>query len=170
MVWFTSKLKKDSIRPVTTDTSVVTGRIESFLNSQLVHVRIGYSCVSASKSVRSLGVMFDSKGLMATQVASVCSVASHALWRIGKIRKILDQAATEKLVDASISSRLDYCNRLLLGLPDCLIGKLQRIQNSSARLVTRTRLRDRVHITPILRELHWLPVEQRIQFKKSHSR
>ena len=45
------------------------------------------------------------------------------------------------------------------------ISKLQLIQNSAARLVTKMRVRDREHITPILRDLHWLPVSLRINFK-----
>ena len=60
-------------------------------------------------------------------------------------------------------SRLDNCNGLLYGLSDLLIGKLQRIQNSAARLVIRTRSYESV--SPILHTLHWLPVKDRIIFK-----
>ena len=52
---------------------------------------------------------------------------------------------------------------LLYGLPDTLLCKLQRVQNAAARLITRTQRRD--HITPVLMELHWLPVEQRLTYK-----
>ena len=52
---------------------------------------------------------------------------------------------------------------LLYGLPNSQLSSLQRVQNSAARLVTRCKRRD--HITPILRQLHWLPVKQRIDFK-----
>ena len=62
-----------------------------------------------------------------------------------------------------IHTRLDNCTSLLINLPDKDLSKLQRIQNSSARLVTLSRKRD--HITPVLFELHWLPVQYRINFK-----
>ena len=52
---------------------------------------------------------------------------------------------------------------LLAGLPGTTIGKLQSIQNAAARLLTGTRKYD--HITPVLRELHWLPITSRIQYK-----
>ena len=64
---------------------------------------------------------------------------------------------------AFISSRLDYCNSLLYGINDGLLKKLQAVQNAAARVTTKTRKFD--HITPVLRELHWLPVRKRIVYK-----
>ena len=71
--------------------------------------------------------------------------------------------SAEKLVHAFITSRLDYCNSLLYGLPHCALTKLQRVQNAAARVLY---LAPRFcHISPILYELHWLPVTFRIEFK-----
>ena len=67
------------------------------------------------------------------------------------------------LVHAFISSRLDYCNALLYGLPDTLQGKVQRVLHIAARVVTQTPPRD--HITPVLKDLHWLPVHLRSIYK-----
>jgi len=66
-------------------------------------------------------------------------------------------------VHAFVSSRLDYCNSLLYGVSDELLQKLQVTQNAAARVVTGARKFD--HITPVLHEVHWLPVRQRIRFK-----
>ena len=71
--------------------------------------------------------------------------------------------AVKTVVYAFISSRLDYCNSLLFGISDNLLRRLRAVQNAAARLVTGTRRRE--HITPVLRQLHWLPVRQRIEFK-----
>ena len=69
-------------------------------------------------------------------VNNICRSASFALYRIGQIRKFLDQKSTEMPVHAFITCRLDQCNSLLYGLPESQITNLQRIQNSAARLVT----------------------------------
>ena len=61
------------------------------------------------------------------------------------------------------TSKIDYCNGLLYGLPDCEIAKLQRVQNAAARLLMSCEKYD--HITPILINLHWLPARYRINVK-----
>ena len=69
----------------------------------------------------------------------------------------------EMVLHAFVTSRIDYGNGLLYGLPDCEITKLQRVQNAAARLLTSSCKYD--HITPVLQELYWLPVRYRIHFK-----
>ena len=66
------------------------------------------------------------------------------------------------VLQAFVTSRIDYCNGRLYGLPDCEIAKLQRVQNAAARLLMPWIKYD--HITPILIILHWLPVRYRINF------
>ena len=74
-----------------------------------------------------------------------------------------DKKSTKTLIHAYVTLRLDYCNSLLFGLPEYLIKKLQRVQNAAARLVTRTKKFD--NITPVLKELHWLKIQERIEYK-----
>ena len=93
----------------------------------------------------------------------MCSKASFALRRISKVRRFLSRSSTEILVHAFISSILDNCNSLLIGIQDKDIAKLQRIQNSAARLVSLCK--EYEHITPILKGLHWLPIKYRIVYK-----
>ena len=75
----------------------------------------------------------------------------------------LTQDALEKVMHSFITSRLDYGNASLYGLPDIAIKRLQRIQNSAARVLSGTRRFD--SISPVLKRLHWLPIRQRVAFK-----
>ena len=72
-------------------------------------------------------------------------------------------STAEKLVHAFVTSRLDNCYSVLYGLPSNIMDKLQRVLNSAAHVVTLSKKRD--HITPVLKDLHWLPINQRIVFK-----
>ena len=131
--------------------------------AELCSIRIGGTEVETSMSVRNLGVFLDSRSNMSSHVSKVCQTASFALHRIGRIRNILDTTSTERLVHAFVTSRLDYCNSLLFGIEDKHISKLQLIQNSAARLVACMKKHE--HITPVRRDLHWLPIPARIDFK-----
>ena len=66
-------------------------------------------------------------------------------------------------MQAFVISRIDYCNAILYGLPAIHVNRLQRVQNAAARLLTNTPLYS--HITPVMINLHWLPVKFRIIFK-----
>ena len=82
---------------------------------------------------------------------------------IGAIRSHLIDSVTASLVHSLVTSRLNYFNSLLYGLPDNKLSRLQRIQNIAARIVTRLPKQD--HITPVLEQLHWLPVRMRVLYK-----
>ena len=99
-----------------------------------------------------------STGDVSAHINYDCKTSFYALYRIGKLRTLLDNAYIEKLVHAFIFSRLDYCNSILYGCLSYEIQKLQSVQNAAARLnITHSKKYD--HITPIFKELHWLPVE-----------
>ena len=67
------------------------------------------------------------------------------------------------LVVSLVLTRLDYGNATLAGLPSYLVDRLQSVLNAAARLIYSVRRYD--HVTPLLRELHWLRAPQRIEFK-----
>ena len=124
---------------------------------------MGDSVVMSSSKARNIGVTFDQHLSMVNHISSICKSSYVQIRNLAKIKKFVDRSSLEHLVHAFITSRLDFCNSLLCGLPSAQIQRLQRIQNIAARLLTGCSKFE--HITPILRELHWLPVEQRIKFK-----
>lgn len=119
--------------------------------------------LKAKNHIRNLGVIFDSDLSFNNHISNVCKTAYYHLRNISKVRDTISIVDCEKLIHAFVSSRLDYCNALLSGLPKKSIKNLQRVQNAAASILTRTEIRD--HITPALRSLHWLPVSSRIDFK-----
>ena len=132
-------------------------------SQEIPPVNVGETQVSCTGAVRDLGVTLDSHLSLRQHINTKCRNASFALYRIGKVRHLLDKQTTEILVHSFVSSLLDNCNSLLFDIPKKDIAKLQRIQNSAARLVSRST--KRTHITPVLKELHWLPISSRIQYK-----
>ena len=100
---------------------------------------------------------------MHSQIANICQSAYFHLRNIARIRNNLTKKSTEILVYATITSRLDQNNCLLVGATKEQLDKLQRVQNAAARLICKSFKRD--HITPILQDLHWLPLGYRCKFK-----
>jgi len=129
----------------------------------LPSIRFGQDIIQPSQFARNIGVIFDSTMSMLPHISSICKSASYHLRNISRIRKFLSTKTTEILVHAFVSSKLDHCNSLLYNVPKCALKKLQSVQNAAARLITCSRKYD--HITPILKELHWLPISKRIKFK-----
>ena len=119
--------------------------------------------IAPVQAARNLGIIFDKHCSLNDHLAKLCKSAQFHLRNISKIRKYLSKDSTKILVHAFVSSKLDYCNSLLYGLPEYQLQKLQLLQNTAACIVTLTRKYD--HITPILVSLHWLPVKYRITFK-----
>ena len=129
-----------------------------------IRITVGGSTLRPSSHVRNLGVIFDSTlTIMTNHISTICRTAYMHLHNISRIRRYLTPEATKSLVHAFIMSRLDYGNALLAGLPLEHLKKLQRIQKIAARIISFTPRRD--HITPILKQLHWLPIKRRIEFK-----
>ena len=110
----------------------------------------------SDEAIRNLGVWIDNTFTLSAHITRTCKGAFYHLHNIRCIKKYLDRDSTEKLLHAFVTSRLDYCNGFLT-------SKLQRVQNAAARLLYRAPRY--CHITPLLRELHWLPVRSIIGYK-----
>ena len=133
------------------------------LTNPISALNLDDTVVHAANVCRNLGVIFDDKFTFENFVSQKCRSASFGLYKIGKIRNFLDRTTTERLIHAFVMCHFDFCNSLLFGLPSQQIQRLQLIQNSAARLLTRTR--KHVSISPVLMNLHWLPIQSRIHYK-----
>ena len=107
--------------------------------------------------------MLDCNLSMKEQIDRTVRVASYHLRSINFVKKYTDESSLRKLISNHVISRLDYCNSLYNGLPNQLLRKLQHVLNRAVRLIKGTAPCDR--ITPLLIQLHWLPIKARITFK-----
>lgn len=126
-------------------------------------VSVGEDNVLPSEWVKDIGVMLDPTLSMNTQINSIVKSCYFQMRNLSKIRKYLSEDAAKALTHAFVSSRLDNMNSLLANIPDYQIHKLQLIQNHAARIIKKQK--KSCHITPILIDLHWLPIQYRIQYK-----
>jgi hypothetical protein len=126
-------------------------------------LQIGSEIITPATTSRLLGVLLDAELTMKPHIARTASTCFYHLRRIRQIRRRVGADIAERLVLALVTSRLDYCNSSLAGLPQSSLDPLQRVQNAAARLILELRPRD--HVTPSLIQLHWLPVRFRVQYK-----
>ncbi|KAF7246268.1 Visual pigment-like receptor peropsin [Varanus komodoensis] len=97
------------------------------------------------------------------KVTAVVRSAFLQLRLINQLRPYLEFDCLATVTHALVTSRLDFCNALYVGLPLKTVRTLQLVQNRAARLLTGTGRY--AHMTPVFRQLHWLPIEARAQFK-----
>ena len=142
---------------------VVMGTKRNREKANIKQLRVGDSIVDSSPAARNLGVTIDeslSFERHITEVVRSCRYFIHELWQI---RPYLTLESAKTIVHATIISRLDYCNSLYMNMPLSQTNRLQKVMNEAARLITRTPRNE--HITPAMKDLHWLPIKERIQFK-----
>ena len=142
---------------------LVLGTPQQLEKVSIESVTVGNCQIEPSPTVRNIGAHFDQHLKMNHQVSLTCKAAWLRLYQIGKIRPYLTESETRSIVHAYVTSKIDQNNSLLLGIADNQIARIQRVQNAAAKLIFRKKKFD--HVTPLLRDLHWLPVQQRIFFK-----
>uniref|UniRef100_A0A669EE25 Reverse transcriptase domain-containing protein n=1 Tax=Oreochromis niloticus TaxID=8128 RepID=A0A669EE25_ORENI len=138
-------------------TEVIVFAPEKFV--PLVVKNLGPLASYIKSSVRNLGVTFDPALTLDTHVKS----CFYHLRNIAKLSPIVSHSELEMIIHAFVSSRLDYCNSLFTCLSNASLERLQGVQNAAARLLTKHHKHS--YATPLLIQLHWLPVKFRVQFK-----
>ena len=158
--WMISNMLK--INPGKTKMLIITSKRDLQAVKDLT-IDFDGKCLVSENTVRSLGFEFDNTMNTERQINFTTRSMYNNIRKTWRIRTSLNNFAAKTIVNALITSRLDYCNSMYYGLPNRLLSKLQRAQNSSARLIVQASKFCR--ITPVLKELHWLPVRKRIIFK-----
>ena len=152
-VWNTQNMLKSN--PGKTEILHFTSRFKK-QPSSLETLTLANSTIGIKAKAKNLGIVMDKTLLFNDHINETCKKGSFAIRSIGRIRRYLPYDGLKMLVNSLVISRLDYCNSVLYGIPKYQRDKLQRIQNIAARMISGTRSTD--HITPVLKNLHWLPV------------
>ena len=112
-------------------------------------------------SIKNLGVSFDDSLTMYSQINTICKFVNFNIHNIWRIHSFITTDACHHMVRGLVLPRLDYANSLLFGVHEADLTRLQRLQNKASRLVMSCG-RDQSLSTCFYRELHWLPIRQRI--------
>ena len=100
---------------------------------------------------------------MRVRIGKVAAICFLHLRRLRQLRFVLTSSSMQRLVSALIISRVGCCNSVLYGLSAVTLASLQRVLHAAVRLVANLGYRD--HVTPVMKELHWLPIAYRIRYK-----
>ena len=112
---------------------------------------------------KNLGFVFDKHLTLHDHITSVIKACNFHLRDLRRLRPTIDFRTAHTIATSLVHSKLDYCNSLFLNLPQCELNRLQLVQNALARAITRTPKYS--HISPVLKSLHWLKIQERIKFK-----
>lgn len=121
-------------------------------------------CLKVSESAKNLGVFLDKDLAFEKQISSICKSCYYQLYKISKNRKYMNLQTAKRVVSALVLSKLSFCLTLYGNMPSStVIKKLQNVQNLAARIVTKTP--KYAHITPVLKQLNWLPIKNLIEYR-----
>ena len=121
------------------------------------------SCLRFQSTVELLGVSLDESLTLESHVNGIVSSCYYHLRNVGKMKCHLTKADLLSLVHSVVSSKLDYCNVILFGINKDVMNRLQKVQNAAARLIYK--LPKHSSVSQIIRELHWLRIDERIVYK-----
>jgi len=119
--------------------------------------------LSTTHSARNLGFIFDEHLTFSDKISALSKSCYSHIRELRCIRPYLYFKTANTIATSIVHSKHDYCNSLYYNLPYSQLNRLQQIQNCPARAVFKAP--KFTHTTPILKSLHWLKINQRIEYK-----
>ena len=125
---------------------------------------VGKDKIEVREYVKILGVTFDNRMTLQKHITNICLSVNIHIRKINSIRRYISDSGVRTLVQSIVIACLNYWNSICIGLPINILQRLQLVQhNSAARVISQTKRC--TSITPILNQLHWLPINKWCQFK-----
>ena len=153
------KLNHDKSQVVLIGKPHIVSQIKQSVNSiQLENVNIPFS-----ETIMNLGVLLDESLSFKQHITDISKCSLYKLRNLRLIRNHFNRKNFEILIHAFVTSKVDYCNSLFSGISKSDLRPLEIVQNYAARLVLK---RGRFASSkPLLKELHWLPIINRVDYK-----
>ena len=142
---------------------MLCGTTNKLRNVDIERIKIGDDFVDFSQEVKDLGILIDQNISFNNHVSYLRKCCYAELRKISSIRPFIEEKSAAQLCVSLILSKLDYCNCLFYGMTKENFYKLQLVQNHAARLVKKANKYSSAK--SLLKELHWLPIEQRVHYK-----
>ena len=142
---------------------ILMGSRQQLKKSETDSINICGNTITASPLVKYLGTYLDQTLSLKSHITKKCKAAMFNLLRIKNVRHLFDLESVTTMILSLVISHLDYANAVMVGLPTTDLKKLQRVQNIAAKLILGKRKYDSA--SECLKQLHWLPIIYRIQFK-----
>ena len=114
---------------------LIIGTPQQLVKVRTTSIKIGTDQIQCSESARNLGYFYDSTMKGCTHINKLSSMLYIIIKRISRIRQTINLETTKTLVQALVTTKLDYCNSLMMGTPGYNFSKLQHILNAAARVV-----------------------------------
>ena len=120
-------------------------------------------CIRTVNVAKNLGFHLDASLRLDPQIKKLKATVCHKLRNISKMKPFLCEKQLQIITQALVMSSLDYCNGLYIGANQSILKQLQSLQNRAGRIIKG--LKRRQDIEPHLKNMHWLKVQERIEFK-----
>ena len=160
-VWMADNFLR--LNPSKTEFLVLRNKHDKEASPEAINALDNQTTSVPGQLVRNLGVFLDSELTLTGNVSKIVRACNLTLLNLWKIGNKLSLDLKVKLVNTLIHSRLDYCNGLLAGASAKDLGRLQKVQNAATRFIIGRR--SIKSTSGYRKQLHFLPVANRIQYK-----
>ena len=128
-----------------------------------IHVTLLRKQIYRVSSAKDLGITIDASLTYDEHVTNLVSSCAASLCQINRIKYVLDRQTLITIIEGLVFSKLYYCSSVWANSSKRNLKKLQRVQNFAAHIITGTKKNE--HISPLLRELNWIPIYLAVQYR-----
>ena len=128
-------------------------------------ILINDTLIKPVRKVKYLGVYMDSSMEYSDHVSDIMKRCNFAIFNLKNVKKYISRETLKTLVRTLVVSHIDYCNIVLVGITKTQQIRIQTMLNKCVRFIFSLTISMKIPISPLMKSLHWLSIEKRVQFK-----